>query len=180
MRAFVREFKEFISRGNVLDLAVGVVIGIAFTTMVNSFVNDILNAFIGAVIGKPNFDDLTLAVGDGVIRYGAFLTAVVNFLIVAFALFLVVKAFNTFRRKEEPEPQHTEKDVLIEIRDLLRVAVDGDEPAPPTPTTPGAAGAAGATSTGTASTGATSTAAGHCTATARPSSRNLSPHRLRG
>jgi large conductance mechanosensitive channel len=133
MRAFVREFKEFISRGNVLDLAVGVVIGIAFTTMVNSFVNDILNAFIGAVVGKPNFDDLTITIGDGVIRYGAFLTAVVNFLIVAFALFLVVKAFNTFRRKEEDEPQHTEKDVLIEIRDLLRVAVDGDEPAPPTP-----------------------------------------------
>jgi large conductance mechanosensitive channel len=132
LRAFFKEFKEFISRGNVLDLAVGIVIGIAFTTMVNSFVNDILNAFVGAVVGKPNFDDLTLEVGDGVIRYGAFLTSVVNFLIVAFALFLVVKAFNAFRRKEEAEPEHTEKDVLVEIRDLLRIAVDDDGP-PPTP-----------------------------------------------
>ena len=129
MRSFVKEFKEFISRGNVLDLAVGIVIGIAFTTVVNSFVNDILNAFVGAVVGKPNFDNLTVTIGDGVIRYGAFLTTVVNFVIVAFALFVVVaKAFNTFRRKEEPEPEHTEKDVLIEIRDLLAT-----ELAPPPP-----------------------------------------------
>jgi large conductance mechanosensitive channel len=130
MRSFVKEFKEFISRGNVLDLAVGIVIGIAFTTMVNSFVNDVLNAFVGAIVGKPNFDNLTLTVGDGVIRYGAFLTSVVNFVIVAFALFLVVKAFNAFRRKEEPEPEHTEKDVLVEIRDLLRIAVEDESPEP--------------------------------------------------
>jgi large conductance mechanosensitive channel len=131
MRSFVREFKEFISRGNVLDLAVGIVIGLAFTTVINSFVNDVLNAFIGAIVGKPNFDNLTLTIGNGVIRYGAFLTAVVNFVIVAFALFLVVKAFNAFRRKEESEPKSTEKDVLLEIRDLLKVAVDDMEPAPP-------------------------------------------------
>jgi large conductance mechanosensitive channel len=134
MRSFIKEFKEFISRGSVLDLAVGIVIGIAFTTVVNSFVNDILNAFIGAIVGKPNFDNLTVTIGDGVIRYGAFLTAVVNFVIVAFALFLVVKAFNTFRRQEEPEPEHTEKDVLIEIRDLL-----ASELAPPPPSRPAAA-----------------------------------------
>jgi large conductance mechanosensitive channel len=128
MRSFIKEFKEFINRGSVLDLAVGIVIGIAFTTVVNSFVNDVLNAFIGAVVGKPNFDNLTVTIGDGVIRYGTFLTAVINFVIVAFALFLVVKAFNAFRRKEEPEPEHTEKDVLIEIRDLLAT-----ELAPPPP-----------------------------------------------
>jgi large conductance mechanosensitive channel len=119
MRPFIREFKEFISRGNVIDLAVGIVIGVAFTAVVNSFVDDILAAIVGAVVGEPNFNDLTLEVGDGVIRYGAFLTAVVNFVIIAFALFLVVKAFNTLRREEEPEPEHTEKDVLIEIRDLI-------------------------------------------------------------
>ncbi len=119
MRSFIREFKEFISRGNVIDLAVGIVIGVAFTAVVNSFVDDILAAIVGAVVGEPNFNDLTLEVGDGVIRYGAFLTAVVNFVIIAFALFLVVKAFNTLRREEEPEPEHTEKDVLIEIRDLI-------------------------------------------------------------
>jgi large conductance mechanosensitive channel len=138
MRSFVKEFKEFISRGNVLDLAVGIVIGIAFTTVVNSFVNDILNAFIGAVVGKPNFDNLTLTIGDGVIRYGAFLTAVINFVIVAFALFLVVKGFNTFRRKEEPEPEHTEKDVLIEIRDLLATELaPPPAPRPHAPPPPG-------------------------------------------
>lgn len=135
MRSFIKEFKEFISRGNVLDLAVGIVIGLAFTTVVNSFVNDVLNAFIGAVVGKPNFDDLTVTIGDGVIRYGAFITAVVNFVIIAFALFLVVKAFNAFRRKEDPEPEITEKDVLVEIRDLMRIAVDG-EPSPPRPASP--------------------------------------------
>jgi large conductance mechanosensitive channel len=121
MRSFIREFKEFISRGNVIDLAVGIVIGVAFTAVVNSFVDDILAAIVGAIVGEPNFNDLTLEVGDGVIRYGAFLTAVVNFVIIAFALFLVVKAFNTLRREEEPEPEHTEKDVLIEIRDLIEV-----------------------------------------------------------
>jgi len=128
MRSFIKEFKEFISRGNVLDLAVGIVIGVAFSTVVTSFVNDILNAFIGAIVGKPNFDDLTISIGDGVIRYGAFITAIVNFVIVAFALFLVVKAFNAFRRKEDPEPEVTEKDLLVEIRDLLRVAVDDELP----------------------------------------------------
>jgi large conductance mechanosensitive channel len=119
MRSFIREFKEFISRGSVIDLAVGIVIGVAFTAVVNSFVDDILAAIVGAVVGEPNFNDLTLEAGDGVIRYGSFLTAVVNFVITAFALFLVVKAFNTLRREEEPEPEHTEKDVLIEIRDLI-------------------------------------------------------------
>lgn len=114
-----REFKDFISRGNVIDLAVGIVIGAAFTTVIQSFVDDILNAIIGAVVGKPNFDNLTLEIGDGVIRYGSFLTAVVSFLIIGFALFLVVRAINTMRRQEEEEPSLSEKDVLVEIRDLL-------------------------------------------------------------
>jgi large conductance mechanosensitive channel len=115
----IKEFKDFINRGSVLDLAVGIVIGVAFSTVINSFVNDILNAIIGAIVGKPNFDNLTFNIGDGVVRYGSFLTAVVNFIVIAFALFLVVKAFNSFRRKEEKEPDVTEKDLLVEIRDLL-------------------------------------------------------------
>lgn len=115
----VREFKEFIARGSVMDLAVGIVIGVAFTTVVNSFVDDILNALIGAIAGKPNFNDLTFEIGDGVVRYGAFITTVINFLIVAFALFLVIQAVNRFKRKEESAPTQSEKDVLVEIRDLL-------------------------------------------------------------
>ena len=115
-----REFKEFISRGSVIDLAVGIVIGAAFTAVINSFVQDVLNAFIGAIVGKPNFDNLTFGVGDGVVYYGRFITALINFVIIAFALFLVVRAVNSMRRPETPEgPTVTEKDVLIEIRDLM-------------------------------------------------------------
>jgi large conductance mechanosensitive channel len=125
---FVKEFRDFINRGNVLDLAVGIVIGAAFTGIVNSFVKDVLNAGIGAIAGKPNFNDLTLHVGHGLVRYGAFVTAIVNFAIVAFAVFLVVKAFNALRRKEK-EPETSEKDVLIEIRDLL--AAGANRGAPP-------------------------------------------------
>jgi large conductance mechanosensitive channel len=116
---FVDEFKEFISRGNVLDLAIGIIIGIAFKAVIDSFTNDVLMALIGAIVGEPNFNTLTLDIGHGVVFYGKLLTAIVNFVLIAFALFLVVKAFNTFRRKEEAAPQSTEKDVLLEIRDLL-------------------------------------------------------------
>lgn len=120
MKGFVKEFKEFISRGSVLDLAVGIVIGVAFTAVVNSFVNDVLTALIGAIFGKPNFDALTFEIGDGVVFYGRFITVLINFVIIAFALFLVIKAFNALRNTEDPEPTLTEKDVLVEIRDLLQ------------------------------------------------------------
>lgn len=117
---FAREFKDFISRGSVVDLAVGIVIGAAFTGVVNSFVQDVLNAFIGAIFGKPNFDRLTFEVGNGVVSYGRFITSVINFLIIGFALFLVVRSINSMRRPEPPEAQQvTEKDVLLEIRDLI-------------------------------------------------------------
>ena len=75
--------------------------------MIDSFTNDVLMAIIGAIFGEPNFDHLTLSIGDGVVLYGKLLTTIVNFLLIAFALFLVVKAFNSFRRKEDPEPQST-------------------------------------------------------------------------
>ena len=119
---FVQEFKSFISRGNMIDLAVGVVLGAAFTAVINSFVGDGFSAVLGALIGKPSFDQLILHVGNGAIYYGRFLTALVNFLMVGFGMFLIVKAFNKFRRQEEAAPALTEKDVLIEIRDLLRTS----------------------------------------------------------
>ncbi len=86
----IKGFKEFILRGNVVDLAVGIVIGAAFSAVVNSFVNDVLMAFIGAVFGQPNFNDLVLDVGDGQVMYGSFLTALVSFLLVAAAVYFVV------------------------------------------------------------------------------------------
>jgi large conductance mechanosensitive channel len=121
----IKEFREFISRGNVVDLAVAVVIGGAFGLVVTSFTNDILMQIIAAVVGEPDFSALTFTVNDSVIRYGAFLTALVNFLIIAFALFLVVKAINAAqnlatRNKLEEEPAATEIDLLTEIRDELR------------------------------------------------------------
>jgi large conductance mechanosensitive channel len=119
------DFKKFIMRGNVLDLAVAVIIGLAFNAVVQSFVDDVLMRLIGAVFGKPTFDDLTWEIGDGVVRYGAFITQVINFLIIAFAVFLIVKVFERLQsmRKggaEEVDERSDEVILLSEIRDLLR------------------------------------------------------------
>ena len=121
LKDMLQEFKAFIARGNVLDLAVAVILGAAFGLVVTSFTNDILMAIIGAVFGEPNFNSLTLDIGDGIIRYGAFLTALVNFALIAFALFMVVKAIATLQRPapgETPAPSD-EALLLSEIRDLL-------------------------------------------------------------
>jgi large conductance mechanosensitive channel len=119
----LKEFKEFIMRGNVIDLAVAVIIGAAFTAVVNSFANDILMQIVAAVFGKPDFSDLTFELGDAVIRYGAFITVLINFLIVAFVIFLVVKAINRLQnlrtKEEEEELEETEVDLLTQIRDAL-------------------------------------------------------------
>ena len=140
----IKEFKEFISKGNVIDLAVAVVIGAAFAVIVKSFTDDILGQLLAAIGGKPDFTSLTLTLRNvtvkGVetpveLRYGAFITAVINFLIVGFALFLVVKAANrmqTLRKKEEEseEAVATELELLTEIRDLL-AASSGTAPGGP-------------------------------------------------
>jgi large conductance mechanosensitive channel len=90
----IREFREFALKGNLLELAVAFVLGVAFTAVVTSLVEDVIMNLVAAVAGKPDFSDLTFSVGDGTIRYGAFLTALVTFLIIAFVLFLIVKAFS--------------------------------------------------------------------------------------
>jgi large conductance mechanosensitive channel len=94
----LNEFKAFINRGNVLDLAVAVILGAAFGAVVNSFVNDILMQIIAAIFGQPNFASLTFTIGNGVIKYGSFLNAVINFLIVAFSIFMLIKAYNQMRK----------------------------------------------------------------------------------
>jgi large conductance mechanosensitive channel len=123
VKQFVSDFRKFVMRGNVVDLAVAVVIGLAFNAVIQSFVNNIINPIIGAIFGKPNFDNLTVKIGHGVIRYGAFITALINFLIIAFALFLVVRAFSSLQtrlsKQTEEEAELSEKDVLLEIRDLI-------------------------------------------------------------
>ena len=144
MKTFFAEFKKFITRGNVLDMAVGVVVGSAFTAIVNSLVKDILNPIIGLVTGGVDFSDLRIvlkpAAGDVAelaIRYGVFINAIIQFLLIAFVLFLIVKSFNKLneRRKKEEEakakaaaeaaakvPPAKPADIVLleEIRDLLK------------------------------------------------------------
>ena len=131
-KGFFGEFKEFISRGNVMDLAVGVIMGTAFTAIVNSLVNSVIMPFIGWIIGGMDFSEykivLSAAVGDvpeTAILYGAFIQAIVNFLLVALVVFLLVKGINSLHRKKEeapaPEPAPDPQIVLLtEIRDLLK------------------------------------------------------------
>ena len=113
----LQDLKKFLLRGNVIDLAVAVIIGIAFGAVVLSLVNDVIMPVIGAVFGKPNFNDLTFKVGDGVVAYGKFITALVNFLIIGTALFLIVRAVQRVSRQEATA---TQVGLLTEIRDELR------------------------------------------------------------
>lgn len=106
-----KEFKKFISRGNVLDMAVGIIMGSAFTAIVTSLVNDILTPLIGLIIGGLDFGALSLTIGSASIAYGSFIQAVINFLLVALSLFFIVKAINRFHfKKEEPKAAPTTKE----------------------------------------------------------------------
>jgi large conductance mechanosensitive channel len=121
----LKEFREFLNRGNVMDLAVAVVIGMAFNRIINSLVEDIITPLIGMAMGGVDFSALAITLGDAAITYGNFLQAVFDFLLTAFAVFLIVKAYNHFRRKEEKkEEEETPTDskevvLLTQIRDLL-------------------------------------------------------------
>lgn len=126
MRSFFDEFKKFIMRGNVVDLAVGLVIGAAFTTIVNSLVKDIFMPIIGLITGGFDVSGQTVTLyGDAKLGWGNFVQAVISFLIVAFCMFMVVKGMNKLKDSKAkdpappPEPSPTEK-LLGEIRDLLR------------------------------------------------------------
>lgn len=124
MKKFILEFKEFISRGNVLDMAVGVIIGGAFGKIVTSLVNDIIMPLVGVIIGGHDFTGLVLKVGNASIGYGAFIQNVVDFLIVAFCIFVFIKGINKFKKKEKEEKVEVKKSdevlLLEEIRDLLK------------------------------------------------------------
>jgi large conductance mechanosensitive channel len=124
----MKEFREFLLRGNVVDLAVAVVIGAAFGVVVTSVVEDLLTPLIAAVIGEPDFSRLSFTINGSVFRYGEFLNAVFSFLTIAAAVFfLVIKPVNTLMARlkagEEPEPEALPADVVLlsEIRDLLKV-----------------------------------------------------------
>lgn len=138
----IKEFKDFIAKGNVMDMAVGIIIGAAFTAIVTSLVSDLINPIIGVVTGGIDFSNLFVNLGAGeftslaaareagapVFAYGAFITAVINFLIIAFVVFLLVKAVNKVKAAAEKPAEAapaapagpTELDVLLEIRDALK------------------------------------------------------------
>lgn len=120
---WLKEFRDFVNRGNVIDLAVGIVIGAAFTAIVNSLVDDLIMPIIGMVTGGIDFTGLAVTVGEAALTYGNFIQSVINFLIIAFAVFWLVKAVNRFRKQEEepaePAAPTTEEKLLTEIRDLL-------------------------------------------------------------
>ncbi|WP_295731528.1 large-conductance mechanosensitive channel protein MscL [uncultured Limosilactobacillus sp.] len=99
----IKEFKEFINRGNVMDMAVGVIIGAAFTSIVNSLVNNIINPFIGIFMGKIDLSNLTWSIGSATFKYGLFINAVINFLIITFVVFLLVKLVNKLITAKAPD-----------------------------------------------------------------------------
>ena len=122
----IKEFKKFIARGNVLDLAVGVIVGGAFSSIVTSLVNNIFTPLIGLILGGVDFSNLSITFKDTQIMYGAFIQSVIDFLIVAFCLFIIVKFVNRLTRKKE-EKKEEKKDTrsaelktLEEIRDILK------------------------------------------------------------
>ena len=98
----LKEFKSFVMRGNVLDLAVAVIIGGAFGKIIGSLVNDVLMPLVGLAMGGVNFSELSFTVGEAVVKWGAFVQAIVDFLIIAFVIFLIVKAVNATKKKEAP------------------------------------------------------------------------------
>ena len=122
----LQEFKKFALRGNVIDLAIGVIIGAAFGKIVTSLVEDLIMPLVGILIGGFNFSDLAVKVGGATIKYGNFIQTCVNFLIVAWAIFLMVKVINRLKREEEQAPAPEKKEpprqevLLEEIRDLLK------------------------------------------------------------
>jgi len=130
MKKIAKEFKEFISRGNVIDLAVGVIMGGAFGKIVTSLVNDIIMPLVGIILGGLDFTSLTLTLGDASIAYGLFIQNVIDFLIVAVCIFVMIKFINKLTKKQEAkekkeekkeEPKKTEEVLLLEeIRDLLK------------------------------------------------------------
>ena len=136
----IKEFRDFIAKGNVMDLAVGIIIGAAFTAIVGSLVADLINPIIGLILGGVNFSDLYFVLkgnvpagsslqaardaGTAVFAYGAFITAIINFLIIAFVVFMLVKSVNKMMPKKADAPAApagpTELDVLLQIRDSLK------------------------------------------------------------
>lgn len=131
MKGFIKEFKEFISQGNVMTMAVGIIIGGAFTAIITSVVDDIIGPVIGLLCGGLDFSSLSVGIGDAQLMFGNFIQAVINFLITALVLFVIIKSFNKMKEKadalrkkeaEEAAAEEPSEEILLlrEIRDSLK------------------------------------------------------------
>lgn len=125
MKSFIQEFKTFIMKGNVLELAIAVIMASAFKPIIDVMVSGILMPLIGTIFGERSFEHLILEVGDAQIMYGALITQIINFLLVALVVFLILKAYNKLQKKKEEAPAAppaptNEENLLTEIRDLLK------------------------------------------------------------
>lgn len=124
-----QEFKKFAFKGNVMDLAIGVIIGAAFGKIVTSLVADIITPLVGLLLGGINIAHLQIQVGEAVVKYGSFLQTIIDFVIVAFSIFLFIRFFNKLKRKEETEEKQEEpkpsreEELLTEIRDVLKQGI---------------------------------------------------------
>ena len=121
---FVKEFKEFAMKGNVMDMAVGVIIGGAFGKIVTSLVDDVLMPIIGMLTGGVDFNGLVAKVGDATVKYGTFIQNIIDFLIIALCIFCMIKAMNKLKKEEEPAPEApagpTTEELLADIKDILK------------------------------------------------------------
>ena len=121
---FVKEFKEFAMKGNVMDMAVGVIIGGAFGKIVTSLVDDVLMPIIGMLTGGVDFNGLVAKVGDATVKYGTFIQNIIYFLIIALCIFCMIKAMNKLKKQEEPAPEApagpTTEELLADIKDILK------------------------------------------------------------
>lgn len=128
MKSLVNEFKEFISKGNVMDMAVGIIIGGAFTAIVNALVENIITPLLGVLIGGISFEELSVTVGSATIQFGLFIDAVIKFLLIALTLFFIIKALNKAKNALSKPEEAAEEEaavpediaLLTEIRDLLK------------------------------------------------------------
>ncbi len=129
MKKFMTEFKEFIAKGNVMTMAVGIIIGGAFTAIINSLVADVISPIIGLILGGTDFSEVSFGIGGAQIMLGNFINAIITFILTAIVLFFIIKAFNKFdemkKKEEEPAPEEEpavpeDIQLLSEIRDLLK------------------------------------------------------------
>jgi large conductance mechanosensitive channel len=128
VRSFLKEFKEFISAGNLIELAVAFILGLAIKAVIDAFINNVANPIVGAIFGKPNLDDVLRFTirdregteNDSILSFGVVLTQILSLILVGLVLFLIVKAYNSMRKKSDAPVGPTEVELLTEIRDALR------------------------------------------------------------